>query len=669
MENLSLPEIFEFLEIENPQNYSSDINEKMFFGYPLAPIIEAEKNLLKHKPKPTVAYFSMEFGLAPSIYQGFRSSTPVDSINIVDRHEVFSNLSMMDYYHLLPLQKILDLPIYSGGLGVLAGDTLKTAADLGLPFVGVGILWNKGYFKQQFWFKYGQIPSEEKWDPFSFPGLVPTKRRLKIKLGPETMILRVWKYYVFSHSRTHVVPLILLDGNLKENSKNTRHLTDQLYRSENTNIKIAQRLILGGGGVRALEELKYQIDLYHLNEGHAAAAFLEKSHSLPPDKIDDLKKSFTYTCHTPVAAGHDRFALKDLGFFLEPAQIELLKKMAPEPGHPELANLTIFSLNLSKNVNAVSKRHQEVMALQFPQFKDKIQHVTNGVHLNTWVSPPIAHILDEYKEKIGPWRENPELLNKVKELKNDPEFRKKLWSAHQENKNFLAKILKFWFFQEDVFTLGWARRITPYKRPSLILQDVQKLVTLAKQIGPIQIILAGKSHPSDNIGATFVEEMLNKIDSLSHVREYLKIFFLENYDTFFGKTLTSGVDLWLNNPLPPFEASGTSGMKAISNGVLQLTTIDGWVPEAVDKEIGFTFGYTPSAGVIGEETNLHLAEDSQALYEKLEEILRLYYRSFKNGRIIDINSRWLDLMINCLAAASYFNTHRMVKEYQEKIWT
>lgn len=670
MADLNLAEIQELLQIDLfEENYSADITESQYFGFPIAPIIEAEKNLISHKTTPVIAYFSMEFGLAPSIYQGFRSSGPVNEVNLVDRHEVFSNMSVMDYYHILPLQKILDLPIYSGGLGVLAGDTLKTAADLGIPLAGVGILWSKGYFKQRFWFKWGQIPAEEQWDPFSFPGLIPTKNKVKLKLGTEEVTLRIWKYYVFSYDKTKAIPLILLDSNLDQNSEKTRSLTNQLYRSENPEIKIAQRLVLGGGGVAALEALKYQIDIYHLNEGHAAAAFLEKSQGLSKEKIKELKNSFTYTCHTPVQAGHDRFAFKDLNYFLEPGQIELLKNLGLDPKNPDLADLTIFSINFSKKVNAVSRKHQEVMALQFPNFKDKIQSITNGVHHHTWMSAAIAHLLDEYKEIIGPWKSNPELLKNVAQLKNDRNFRKKIWQAHEENKKFLAKILKFWFFKEDIFTLGWARRITPYKRPSLLFQDVNRLVSLAKKIGPIQIIYAGKAHPADNTGLKFVNEILNKIDSLGNERDYLKIIFLENYDTFFGKLLTSGVDVWLNNPLPPFEASGTSGMKAILNGVIQLSTIDGWMAEAKDQDIGFTFGYTSPPGTIGEETNLHLAEDSEALYSKLEEILTLYYQTFKGGQIIDLNSRWLDLMINCLATASYFNTQRMLKEYQSKIWS
>jgi starch phosphorylase len=217
-------------------------------------------------------------------------------------------------------------------------------------------------------------------------------------------------------------------------------------------------------------------------------------------------------------------------------------------------------------------------------------------------------------------------------------------------------------------TICWARRIAQYKRPSLIFQDPQRLLSIAKNIGQLQIIIAGKAHPADNLVGTYIDEMMNTIDSLNKEFKHLRILMLENYDIFFGKLLTSSVDIWLNNPLPPFEASGTSGMKAILNGVLQLTTLDGWVADVYDKEIGEFFGYRHNEGdPIGSESELRMDTDSKALYSSLERMAKLYYATQNNGSV-NFNSKWIDLMINCIYESNYFNTHRMVKEYKQKMW-
>ena len=635
------------------EKYLKDISESEFFGFPLQPLIEAEEALLS-KEKPSVAYFSMEYGLAPSIYHTFKTVNPVKNSNVISEHEVFSNMKDMDYYHYLPLKKIIDLPIYSGGLGVLAGDTLKSAADLGLSLAGVGIIWNKGYFKQKFWFRAGgQIPDEMSWDPHSYPGLIPLKPRINLTLSGQKLDLKLWKYYVYSNDFKKVVPLVLLDANLEENPEYFRELTDQLYRSANNWIKICQRAILGMGGVKALDALGYSINKYHLNEGHAALAYVEKPQA-----------SFSYTCHTPVAAGHDRFDMQELGAVLGPEATEIVKKFGQEGNS---ANLTLLAMGTSTHANAVAQKHGEVTRLQFPRFKDKIMSITNGVHTHTWLSKPVRELLQKYKERIGDWENDPTLLKNVSSLRSDAEFRQELWNAHIENKKKLAKFLEFWYFDEKAFTIGWARRIAPYKRPTLLLQDPNHLLEMAKRVGPMQIVIAGKAHPADVPASIHMDLMLEKITMLSGERKRIRIVFLENYDTYFAKILTSSVDVWLNNPLPPFEASGTSGMKAILNGVLQLSTLDGWVVEAADKGIGRIFGYAPAPGEIGSEYDLKLDEDSKALYQNLEEMASLYYDTLTGQAKIE-GSEWVDMMINCIVVSGFFNTQRMVSEYNEKIW-
>jgi len=645
------------------EKFKEDVTSDSFFGFPLSPILEAEE-LLQDPAQKSIAYFSMEFGLAPSVYNTFLTKREIAEENYLRHHQVFSNMRAMDYYHVLPLEKLLDIPIYSGGLGVLAGDTLKSSADLKLSLAGVGVLWNKGYFKQNFWFREGQVPEELRWDPHTYPGLIPLDKYIAIRLNGEGLKLKLWKYYVFSHDKTSVTPLILLDSNLQENSEANRRLTDQLYRSDNAWWKIMQRAILGIGGMRALSALGYRVNKYHLNEGHAALAFLEKADN-SGEGIEELREKFAYTCHTPVEAGHDRFALHDLAKVLDQKELSILKKHGAESG--EVVNLTLLAMNTSAQVNAVAKKHGEITRLQFPAHKEKIQSITNGVHTFTWLSQPMAMVLDKYKSQIGDWRKDPKLLTQVISLKEDQGFRRDLWKAHQENKKALADFLKYWHFDPQTFTIAWARRIATYKRPSLLLQDTNRLLRMSRRIGPLQIVFAGKAHPQDNLGFTYIDEMLNKIDSMEGDRKSLRVTFLENYDTYIGKLLTSSVDVWLNNPLPPFEASGTSGMKAILNGVLQLSTLDGWVVEAAEASIGRIFGYVPPEGFIGNERDLKLKEDADLLYQALEDLMTLYYRN-RTRHEAGEPSEWVDMMINCIGQAGYFNTHRMLEEYSRRIW-
>ncbi len=652
--------------VENFEKYSGDISDKNYFSFPIEPIVRAEEALVSNTTR-SVAYFSMEYGLSTNTYNVFSSVRPPSPDNLSSEHHVFSNLRAIDYYVSLKTSHRLDLPIYSGGLGVLAGDTLKSSADRGVSLAAVGILWNKGYFKQNFWFKDGQVPEENHWDPHSYPGLVPLKTRVEIPLRKETVHLKLWKYFVYNFDRTHVVPLILLDSHVEENHELLKMLTNQLYRSDNAELKILQRVILGLGGMKALEALGYKIDLYHLNEGHAALAYVEKAKKTPATQLDSLKDHFAYTCHTPVAAGHDRFQKKAMQEILRDEEFNILKKFGQDPDNPELINLTQHAMNASAHINAVAQKHGEVTRAQFPEHRDRIRSITNGVHTHTWVSESMASVFDRHKNELSGWRKNPALLKNALRLMDNASFRSEIWSAHQENKKTLCTFLKNWKMDPNVFTIAWARRIAGYKRPSLLLQDVTRLLDIAKRIGPIQILFAGKAHPQDDLGFTHVNEMLSVIDSLENQRGLLRVLMLENYDTYFGKLLSSSVDVWLNNPLPPFEASGTSGMKAILNGVLQLSTLDGWVVEAADKNVGWIFGWQHHGEAVGDERNLRLEEDSARLYEMLEKVVALYYQTNQKGNL-NPASDWVTKMIHAVSEAGTFNTDRMVEEYQKNIW-
>ena len=649
------------------KQYAQEINEKEYFGFPLKPILEAETRLL-HGDVPSIGYFSMEYGIAPSIYNTFSMKKAMSERNRFYKHEVFSNNWLCDYIFRVEINKMLDIPIYSGGLGVLAGDSMKSVADLGISLAAIGILWHKGYFKQNFWYKHGQVPEELQWDPQTYPGLIPLKNILTLNTKEGPIYLRLWKYYIYSFDKKQVVPLILLDSDLPNNKDYFRQLTGQLYRSDNAWWKIIQRTILGIGGMRALENLGYSINRYHLNEGHAAFAILEKYMTMPnKNDLSQIRNNFIFTCHTPVAAGHDRFSISDVSNVLEPHYLQAAEMFGKENPQSGEINLTFMALNNCDKVNAVAQKHGEVMRLQFPSYAPKIQAITNGVHTYTWASESFQKLFEKYRPTIGAWDEDPRALENVRKLSADAKFRKELFEAHQANKQNLLKIIKPWKFKEDVFTISWARRIANYKRPALILQKIESLIELAREVGPIQIIMAGKAHPNDNIGGTRLDQIFDHIDKLNHYKDIIKVLVLENYDTYFGKLLSNSVDVWLNNPLPPFEASGTSGMKAIINGVLQITTLDGWVVEAAQDDIGWIFGYQHHGHEIGSEADLRLDEDADALYDTLESAMKLYYQTIKNGRI-NPQTPWVDKMINCVAKSAFFSTQRMVEEYNTRMW-
>jgi len=659
-------EIFELTGLDAAkEQYLIDVSDDKFFGFPVEPILKAERDL-RDTARPSVAYFSMEYGLAPSIYHTFESENEIDESNVTRNHEIFSNLKQMDYFHQISVEKLLDLPIYSGGLGVLAGDTLKSAADLDVSLVGIGVLWHKGYFQQKFWFRGGgQFPEELAWDPDSYPGLIPLDKTVEIDLSGAKLKLRLWKYYVYSYDLKKVVPLVLLDATHPDNPDYMHELTDQLYRSTNAWIKLSQRMILGIGGIKALEALGYNVGKYHLNEGHAAFAFVEKA--LASQDIDSLRKIFAYTCHTPVEAGHDRFSFDEVEAAVGHERTEIFRRFGTDPHANNVANLTRLCMNACEYVNGVSKKHGEVTRIQFPEHRDKIKSITNGVHTFTWMSDHVKKALLKYKGVIGDFEADPVLLANVSKLKGDQAFRKDIWQAHVANKKDLAEMFKHWFFNPNAFTVSWARRFANYKRPTMLFHDVNKLVEFSKNIGELQIVIAGKAHPADSSAAGFMDEIMEKINHLGGQRKTLRILFLENYDTYFAKLLTSSVDVWLNNPLPPFEASGTSGMKAIIDGIAQLSTLDGWVVEAADKGIGEIFGYVPKEGELGSEADLKMAEDSAALYGSLSNLMTSYYATV-SGKEDIASSKWIDMMVSCIVESAYFSTHRMVREYKELIW-
>jgi starch phosphorylase len=563
------------------------------------------------------------------------------------------------------------IPTYSGGLGALAGDTIRSAADLKVPMVAVCLLHRRGYFYQRLDVSGNQQEEPVAWDIDDFLSELP--ERAAVNLEGRTVGLRAWKYEVMGVSG-FVVPVYLLDADLPENSDWDRRLTDRLYGGDEW-YRLCQEVILGIGGVRMLRALGYRdLKRFHMNEGHAAFLTLELLHeeaersghgTIGHAEIEAVREKCIFTTHTPVAAGHDQFPLEFLekiaGNFQylvdeqDAIAVGVQKHIFQYDGEftrlPELAprgvrlNMTYLALNLSKYVNGVAKKHGEVSRLMFADYP--VDSITNGVHAATWATPPFRELYDRH---IPGWREDNFSLRYVL---NIPE--EELWAAHQKAKEQLLDYVNRETNLEmdvDVFTLGFARRAAAYKRADLLFIDLDRLRRLAREVGPLQIIFAGKAHPLDEPGKDLIRRIFRAAEAL---RGDVKVAYLANYDTWMARLLTGGVDVWLNTPQPPNEASGTSGMKAAINGVPSFSTMDGWWLEGhIENFTGWSIG-------VGAPGGLECADDADCLYSKLEKvIIPRYYRE---------RSTFLKAMYGAITLnGSFFNTQRMVQQYVVKAY-
>ncbi len=539
-----------------------------------------------------------------------------------------------------------DMPTYSGGLGVLAGDTVKSAADLNLPFVAVTLISRKGYFRQEIDEKGHQIEMPAVWEPSMLMNTAPEKITITIEGRP--VYIQAWIYFVES-LRGGGIPVIFLDTDLPENSSEDRALTDCLYGGDES-YRMKQEIILGIGGVRMLKRLGFQIKKYHMNEGHAAFLTLELLQESKKDieavwdesriwDIEAVKELCVFTTHTPVEAGHDKFSYdlynKVLGdYFPE----KVLHKLAGE----EYINMTLLALNLSNYVNGVAKKHREVSQSMFAGYQ--INAITNGVHSYTWTSESFKKVYDKYL--LG-WANEPELFVRIGIIPDE-----ELWGAHLEAKKKLIDYVNSISdagMDYETLTIGFARRVTAYKRADLLFSDIDRLERIAT--GKIQLIYSGKTHPKDGEGKLLIERIFSYIQRL---KGKIKIVFIKDYNMETALRLVSGVDVWLNTPLRPLEASGTSGMKAAHNGVMNFSVLDGWWIEGhIEGYTGWSIGPAPTE--IGPENNIN-AIDAEDLYNKLEkEIIPVYYNNRK---------RWIRMMQNAIGKnAYYFNSHRMMRRY------
>jgi glycogen phosphorylase len=544
-----------------------------------------------------------------------------------------------------------DIPTYAGGLGVLAGDLLRSCADLKIPAVGVSLVYSGASSRQIINPDGSQSFKETEWQKSD--QLTKLPNRISLKIMGEEVFVDCWRYDFVGQSNFNV-PVYLLDTDLPENPQWAKDLTKNLYGGGGET-RIGQEILLSIGGVKMLRDLGYSdVKVYHMNEGHCAFVPL----ALLPEhgyKDEEVKKICAFTTHTPVPEGHDKFSYDFAYKFAEPYLPWHIKKIATE----ENLSMTHLAMNMSSKTFAVSRKHQKVSENLFPGYK--IDYITNGVHHLVWTNPIIQDLFNTF---LPGWVGDPKELEKALEKLPDD----KLWEAHQACKSKLIETVNHHltslspnqdeptskeFFDNETLTIALARRPVPYKRPLLLYSDLERLVRIGA--GKIQIIQCGKSHPNDDTSQGFVKQIVEMSKKLGGI---LKIVYLENYSPMIARILVSGCDVWLNTPRRPLEASGTSGMKAALNGVLNLSVLDGWWIEGKERVPKSGFAIGPLEDSLTPSNNDQ--EDADDLYKKLEdEIIPLYYGN---------HSEWLQRMKYAITLGAYFNTHRAIREYQEKAW-
>jgi len=544
-----------------------------------------------------------------------------------------------------------DMPTYSGGLGVLAGDTIRSAAELNVPMVGVTLLHREGYFYQKLDENGIQTEEPVQWVVEDF--LEPLDKIVTVDLEDRQVKIKAWKYEV-KHLGKNCVPVYFLDTNLPDNSEWDRVLTDHLYGGDSY-YRLCQEIILGIGGVRMLRALGHdRIERFHMNEGHAGFLTLELlkeqcdaagRESISEEDIEAVHRKCVFTTHTPVPAGQDKFPMETFE-----------KVLAKHPGlqvkdlisHDGVLNMTYLALTLSHYVNGVAKKHGEISSHMYAPYR--IDSITNGVHVATWTSQPFRDLFDKY---IPGWRED---NFNLRYALNIPE--EEIWEAHLQAKRQLVHYVNRETnkgMDTDVLTLGFARRAATYKRADLLLSNINRLKEVYSKAGQFQIVYAGKAHPKDQQGQELIQRIFKAINTLN---SDIKVAYLENYDIELGKLITSGVDVWVNTPMPPMEASGTSGMKAAMNGVPSFSILDGWwIEGCIEGITGWAIGRDGHDIEAKRDTE----QDAAALFDKLENtIIPLYYNQPKQFRCI---------MSHCIALnGSFFNTQRMVQQYVLKAY-
>jgi starch phosphorylase len=527
-----------------------------------------------------------------------------------------------------------DIPTYSGGLGTLAGDAIRSSADLKLPLVAVTLVSKMNYFRQRLSESGRQVELSNEWRPEQHMTLLPDEVTVQIEGRPVKVQAWLYKYKSITGG---VVPLLFLDTDFEANAPEDREISYYLYGG-NEKYRLKQEAVLGFGGVRMLDALGFRIRKYHMNEGHSSFLSLELLLKNGMD-VEKVRELCVFTTHTPIEAGHDKFNYDLVSSVLEKIDLEPLKQY----GGKDRLNMTMLALNLSNYVNGVAKRHQEVSAKMFAGYE--IHAITNGVHSFTWTGEPFRKIFDQY---LPGWAIEPELLAKVDIIPDCD-----IWDAHVQQKKQLieyANIVTNGQLSEDTFTVGFARRATEYKRPTLLFSNIERLRTISRS-GKFQAIFAGKAHPRDEGGKRLIEQIYSYAKQL---KDDVEIVYLENYDMSIAAKMVGGVDVWLNTPLRPMEASGTSGMKAAHNGVINLSVLDGWWIEGwMENLTGWSIG---PHNIDNLDYQALFQKETEDLYNKLEYvIIPTYYHR---------HDEWIKLMKNSIGKiAYYFNSHRMMRRY------
>lgn len=586
------------------------------------------------------------------------------------------------------------LPIYSGGLGILAGDHLKAASDLGLPLVAVGLLYNRGYFRQRLSHDGWQQEIYPRYDFYQMPlqlvrgeGGIPV--RIEVEFPDRTVNCQVWRAEVGR------VSLFLLDSNVLENQPTDQGITDNLYGGDEE-MRIRQEMILGIGGMKALRAVGINPTVCHMNEGHAAFLSIERIKAFMADHECDFRTARqvvvggnVFTTHTPVPAGFDLFSPGLLERYMGRKVSEVglpfqdfVKLGRTDPNNSgEAFNMAILAMENANHVNGVSKLHAAVSREMFsarwssyPEDEVPVDDVTNGIHTSTWISRRMQDLFDNY---LGEgWRRNPEDPEVWKNVDNIPN--EELWMAKENQRGDLVRFVRKrlqgdlerrtaggldfgtinGILDPRVLTIGFARRFATYKRASLMLTDRERLKSiLFHSERPVQIVIAGKSHPRDDGGKRIIQDLVQFINNGG---ARTRMVFLENYDMEVARQLVQGVDLWLNNPRRPYEASGTSGMKVVPNGGLNCSILDGWWDEGYEKGLGWAIGDRSQVADDGHQDWL----DSRALYHLIEhEISPMFYHRVENG----VSRGWVEMVKRSIKShAPYFSTNRMVRDYTVK---
>ena len=546
-------------------------------------------------------------------------------------------------YFSMEIALAADIPTYSGGLGVLAGDTLRSAADAGMPLAAVTLLYRNGYFDQHLDENGDQTETPTTWNPESV--LEPLDARASIIIEGRKVVLRAWRYSVHGVGGS-IVPVYLLDSALSENSEFDQTITENLYGGD-TRYRLCQEVALGIGGVEMLAALGHKnLANYHMNEGHASLltiALLEsrmRGRSLAKVTDEDmefLKRKCIFTTHTPVPAGHDQFPKELVHTVLGDERTDLLEKLGCFTA--DILNLTYLGFRSSGYINGVAMLHAEVSRKMFPDYT--VHAITNGVHAGTWTSPAFQELYDRH---IPDWRRDNNYLRHAIGIPLE-----EIQDAHARAKEELLKEIRRVTgaqFDENAMTIGFARRVATYKRADFLFSDPERLKSIAHRVGAIQIVYAGKAHPHDEPAKALIHRVFEQMAALKNV---IRIVYVPNYGMGWAQLLTSGVDLWLNTPIRPYEASGTSGMKAAMNGVPSFSVPDGWWPE------GHVEGATGWDIAIKENSELHSSEMA-SMYEKLEfTILPMFYKR---------RNSYAEVMRNSIALnGSFFNTQRMLSQY------